>query len=59
MIVTFVIPTGILALATILLIYESPFFIYQTDTNAALNILNKIAMVNKKPLLGSNTLSPA
>ena len=52
MIVTFVIPTGIIALATIFLIYESPFFIYQTDTNAALNILNKIAMVNKKPLLG-------
>ena len=53
---TFVIPTGVLSLATYLFIYESPLFIYKNDTVKALHILNKIAKVNKKQQLHTKLL---
>lgn len=52
----FVIPTIIMGVITIWLVYESPMYVHKTDTIGAIEVLNKIAKTNKKNKLHVNTL---
>jgi len=40
----------------IFFVYESPKFAFERDVGEGMNILNKIAVVNKKPLLELNRM---
>ena len=52
----FVIPTCIMGAITVWLVYESPMYVHKTNTMGAIEVLNKIAKINKKNILYINTL---